>query len=240
MSKKGSLEEFMDEGSGRKKQNTNHTKAKREDTRLAINDVILKTLVVEKRANLLYNDGIMLIVTQDGNKPYFLPHGINIHESKSGCELGVYIRTLTDEVILDLGKDDILEGSEFKEKRKKVVLLDDWEEVESLYAERKVEAIKRGFARIGTLIAGLLLAVVGVYIYLDGSTFGTVSLTLGVLGLFYGVHSGLLKSIKCFKEANANIIVDGAGNWVNMDNCCSSLNGGISVTRNYYQYSGES
>ena len=237
MATKGSLEEFMDDGSGRQKKSS--TKAKRDNTRLVLNDVVLKTLVVEKRANLLYNDGIMLIVTQDGNKPYFLPHGINIHESKSGCELGVYIRTLTDEVILDLGKDDIFEGSEFKEKRKKVVLLDDWEEVESIYAERKVEAIKSGFARIGTFVSGILLAIVCGYIYFDGSIFGTVSITLGILGCLYGVYSGLLKSIKCFKEANASIIVDSAGNWVNMDNGCSSLNGGISVTR-YYDSGGVS
>lgn len=194
-------------------------------------NVVFGTLVHNAHATVVAEQGMVMLKVAGAGHPYFLPEGLVLGHEYFGEEVEVTIRNITDEVILELGEDDIYE--EDMEKNSKLVPVDNWHEVKELFNECKIQAFTKNAKALSTFVAGLAMAGIGTWLHLRGDFPYPVVPVIGmVLGPILAIGFGLLPTIGLLKQLNTSVIWDGAGNWIDVETGETNLNDGAPVRVN--------
>ncbi len=189
-------------------------------------DVVFATLVHDEKATVIVQGGVTML--QVNGKPYRLPDGLSLPPEAHGESCTVTIRSITDEVILELGENDVYEDELDDKGYEDVMPVDQWDEVLTLMDETKLKKITRAGGAIGTFISAVVLVVVSLYLRLKTDFRPVWALDLGlVAGVVIGLFFGLFKAIPLFTCADCKVLVDRNGNYINLDTGRTSLNGGM-------------
>lgn len=192
-----------------------------------VNDVIFGTLVHDTVATVVAEQGIVMLKVADDPQPFFLPEGIVLPASAYGEEVDITVRDLTHEVILELGEDDFYE--EELENNPKLMPVDNWSELKSLYDEAKVSTLTRNSKSFSTCLAGVLLAVVCAFLLRKGFSFYEACYAGIAIGVVLAVVC-LVKPIReLFSVLRSDTLCDSANNCINMTNGRTNLNGGLII-----------
>lgn len=203
-------------------------KHKRQAGAIYARDVIFGTLVHDAEAKVVAEQGIVFLYVKEAGHPYLLPDGVYIGYEDYGTEVDVTIRDITDEIILELGEDDFYEQEADMDDR--LLLVDNWHEVQELYNECKIQAFTRNAKSISTFFAGLVLSGVCAWLYLKPDfPFPIVPLVGVPVGLLLAVFMGLIPTISLIQRLNTKVICDGANNYINVETGETNLNGGMTI-----------
>jgi len=188
--------------------------------------VVFATLVHDEKATVVVQGGVVML--QVNGKPYRLPDGLSLPPEAHGESCTVTIRSITDEVILELGENDVYEDELDDKGYEDVMPVDQWNEVLTLMDETKLKKITAAGAAVGTFISAAILAGVSLYLRLKTDFRPTWALDLGlVAGVVIGVFFGLVKAIPMFTCADCKVLADKEGNYINLDTGRTNLNGGM-------------
>lgn len=194
---------------------------------LRVPDIIFKTIVHDEVAQVVAEQGMVVLKVADDPQPYFLPAGVNLPASVFGEEIVVTIRDITHEVIVDLEENDIRE--EELENNQKYLPVDNWGEVKRIFEERKLQLITRNTRAFSTCIAGVALAAVSTVLANKGFFLGNLCYFGTVLGVIIAAVCVVKPIRQLFSILNTNVICDYENNFINLDTGVTSLNGGIQI-----------
>ena len=202
-------------------------KRKHKTPHLLAKDVVFGTMVRNSKAMIVAQQGIVLLAELETDEPYFMPSGVFVPYELYNTEVEIVIRDISHEVILELNSDDYYEDD--LEKDERIMPVDEWDEIEELYIEKKLQLLTKSMPQFSTIVSGIILA--GVCIYLLFKEFlNPIFLVAGVtLGVVVSIFAGILPAVRVFKKLNSNIIVDGAGHYIDMKTGRTNLNGGMRI-----------
>lgn len=200
-----------------------------------VKDVTFAIQVRDDKAVIHAEQGVVVLVVNDIDeesggtftKAYGLPAGVPINAEMFGQEVDITIRDLTDEVILELGEDDVYE--EELQQDESLMAIDSVDDLEEIYNERKIQMFTKLAGTLGTFVAGCALA--GFCYWLLGKDFHFEFLLYPgmVAGILLGVLFGLVPCVRGLRSLSSKIVMDKVGNWVNMETGKSNLDGGIVI-----------
>lgn len=192
-----------------------------------VSDVIFGTLVHDATATVVAEQGMVVLKVADDPQPFFLPEGVVLPASAYGEEVNITIRDITREVILELGEDDFYE--EDLESDARLMPVDNWSQVKSLYEEAKIRTITRNSKSFSTCLAGVALSCVCAFLLRKGFSFTEVCYA-GIVGGVLLAAVCMIKSIReLFTVLKSETLCDSVNNCINITTGCTNLNGGIRI-----------
>lgn len=204
-----------------------HKKAKERVPAIHASDVVFGTLVRDEMATVVAEQGIVVLKVDGDPHPYFLPAGIKLGHEAYGQEVDITIRNITQEVILELGEDDIYESD--LEKDERLMPVDEWQEVKELFNELKIQLFTQNIKVVSTFFSGILLSVVCGVLLKSGFRY-TLPLYVGLpLGILISLGLGLRPIIKLIRQLNSKVICDAANNYINVETGKTNMNGGMII-----------
>lgn len=187
--------------------------------------VIFGTLVHEYDAVICAEQGMVVLHVPSMRKVYLLPGGVSIDSSAFGSEVGIIVRDIIDEVILEKGPDDYTESE--LEENPEILAIDSRSEVEKIVDETKLQELSQNTKSISTLLAGIVLTVVGALLWKRGFFIPLVCLVSMPLGVIISIFGGVVPLVKMIRRLNSDVMFDANGNWVNVKTGETSLNDGM-------------
>lgn len=204
-----------------------HKKIKERVPAIHASDVVFGALVRDETATVVAEQGIVVLKVDGDSQPYFLPAGIKLGHEAYGQEVDITIRNITQEVILELGEDDIYESD--LEKDERLMPVDDWQEVKELFNELKIQLFTQNIKVVSTFFSGILLSVVCSVLLKSGFRY-TLPLYAGIpLGILISLGFGLRPIIKLIRRLNSKVICDAANNYINVETGKTNMNGGMVI-----------
>lgn len=198
---------------------------------VVLDDVIFGTIVHDDVARVVAQEGMVFLHTASDNKLRSLPPGVTISFDHYDKDIGVTVREITNEIILDPGPNDYYEDDLAKDER--IMPVSSVQELQELYTENKLSLVAGGFSGLSVVAAGASLAAVGWYLMKQGDfLFPEVPPLCIPVGIIIAILFGLFPTIKGVRRLNSTTLYDCRGNAINMETGKSSLNGGMFIPVN--------
>ena len=206
------------------------TKAKRDSKAITLRNNEFAILVREVSGTIVDVHGMYAFHSDDG-KLYRLPGDISFDTEAVGKRCNSYVRDITEECVITLAPNDVLEEDINKSER--YIAVDYLPEIEELMYEQKADIFmsllnKRGI----NILGGLLLAAVGYYFTCVGFVYEIVPPLVLLLGALIAVCTGILPLLRGITKLNASVLRDRKGNIIDIESGYTSLNGGMRLPRN--------
>ena len=191
-------------------------------------DVTFATLVYDDEVTVMMQQGIILLRSNTTGKPYLLPKNVVLPAEAVGAVVTVPIRNITNEVLDDVGDDDIYEQQlEYKED---IVPIDNWDEVMTLLDDTKLKRVSKVAGAIANIISGLALAADSTIFQRNNLIEPAWLLIIGqVVGLLICMGLGVPTTVSAISSMNSHVLRDRCGNYIDVETGRTSLNGGMKI-----------
>lgn len=159
-----------------------------------------------------------------------LPSHVSITPNIVGVECDAFVRDVTNECILNLLPNDVLEEKILNND--KYIPVDNLVEIDELLSERKADIFRGIGKNIINIMAFSILSAVSYFFMENGFVLEVVPPFMMACSLLLIAFTGFIPILFAVQKLTFNVLVDKNGNYIDVENGKTSLNGGMLLPRN--------
>lgn len=171
-------------------------------------------------------NGMIVLHDVENNKPYSLPVGVTMPLEMYGEPISFLVRLVTEEVILELGPQDML-LEDYDESDEKIIAVDNYFELEQTLAELKADSFGKMTKYLYNIVGGFCLVFACFYARNSPVIPAPFLLASTILGVFGAIFRGVIPTVKFISSFSSSRLYDCTGHYVDVETGKSNMNGGM-------------